>query len=140
MIGVRKVYDPRSFGVAEIDEHDRVLRVIEKPVIPRSNMAMVGVYYVKETGRLFAALNAHMAAQGNSEEGEYHLTEALQKMIEEGVRFDAFRVASWFDCGKKETLLSTNATLLRQMHETEDQLPQTMAGGAVIIPPVSIAE
>ena len=73
MIGVRKVDDPRSFGVAEIDEHDRVLRVIEKPVIPRSNMAMVGVYYVKETGRLFAALNAHIGVHANNEEGEYHL-------------------------------------------------------------------
>lgn len=140
MIGVRKVDDPRSFGVAEIDVQDRVLRVIEKPLIPRSNMAMVGVYYVKESVRLFAALNAHMTANENSEEGEYHLTEALQKMIEEGVRFDAFRVASWFDCGKKETLLSTNATLLRQLHETEDQSPRFLTGGAVIIPPVSIAE
>lgn len=138
MIGVRKVDDPRSFGVAEIDEQDRVLRVIEKPIIPRSNMAMVGVYFVKESDRLFAALNAHMHAHVN-EDGEYHLTQALQVMIEEGIRFDAFRVASWFDCGKKETLLSTNATLLRGMHGGEDQSPQTMAG-SVIIPPVSIAE
>jgi glucose-1-phosphate thymidylyltransferase len=140
MIGVRKVDDPRSFGVAEIDDNDKVTRVVEKPVIPRSNMAMVGVYYVKETDKLFQALNDHIGAHPNSEEGEYHLTEALQNMIDKGVRFDAFRVASWFDCGKKETLLSTNATLLRQMHESEDQSPQTMAGGAVIIPPVSIAE
>ena len=138
MIGVRKVDDPRSFGVAELSEQDRVLRVIEKPLIPRSNMAMVGVYYVKEADVLFAALNAHMNARLD-EEGEYHLTQALQQMIEEGIRFDAFRVANWFDCGKKETLLSTNAILLRQMHEGENSPAQSFAG-AVIIPPVSIAE
>ena len=138
MIGVRKVDDPRSFGVAELSEQDRVLRVIEKPLIPRSNMAMVGVYYVKESDLLFTTLSTHMNARID-EEGEYHLTEALQQMIENGVRFDAFRVANWFDCGKKETLLSTNATLLRQTHEGENNVVHAYTG-AVIIPPVSIAE
>ena len=138
MIGVRRVDDPRSFGVAELDEKDQVLRVVEKPLIPRSNMAMVGVYYVKETDVLFAALNAHLTSR-LADEGEYHLTNALQKMIESGIRFDAFRVANWFDCGKKETLLSTNAILLRQMHEGEST-PTKGYEGAVIIPPVSIAE
>lgn len=138
MIGVRKVDDPRSFGVAELDEKDAVLRMVEKPLIPRSNMAMVGVYYVKETDKLFAALASHIEARID-EQGEYHLTQALQQMIEEGVRFNAYRVANWFDCGKKETLLSTNAILLRQTHEGESN-PVNTAEGAVIIPPVSIAE
>jgi glucose-1-phosphate thymidylyltransferase len=138
MIGVRSVEDPRLFGVAELDSQDRVLRVIEKPLIPLSNMAMVGVYYVKETDVLFAALNNHMAANVN-EEGEYHLTQALQQMIDEGVPFNAFRVPNWFDCGKKETLLSTNAILLRELHEG-DHTQVNAYDGAVIIPPVSIAE
>ena len=138
MIGVRKVDDPRSFGVAELSEGDRVMRVIEKPLIPRSNMAMVGVYYVKETNVLFSMLDSHINSNLD-EEGEYHLTQALQQMIEQGITFNAFRVANWFDCGKKETLLSTNATLLRQMHEGEQQ-PAHFFPGAVIIPPVSIAE
>ena len=99
---------------------------------------MVGVYYVKESNLLFTTLSTHMNARID-EEGEYHLTEALQQMIENGIRFDAFRVANWFDCGKKETLLSTNATLLRQMHEGENNALHAYAG-AVIIPPVSIAE
>ena len=141
MIGVRKVDDPRSFGVAELDDDDRVLKVVEKPLIPRSNMAMVGVYYVKETEAMFAALHAHMSA-GMEEGGEYHLTEALQQMIDQGIPIRAFRVANWFDCGKKETLLSTNAILLRKLYEEEEApvLEQYKYKGAVIIPPVSIAE
>ena len=139
MIGVRRVDDPRSFGVAELDENDRVIKVVEKPVIPKSNMAMVGVYYIKETSVLFAALNGQLNGRGEGDEGEYHLTHALQYMIEGGVRFDAFRVANWFDCGKKETLLSTNATLLRAMEEQHPQ-PLHQYESAVIIPPVSIAE
>jgi glucose-1-phosphate thymidylyltransferase len=60
-------------------------------------------------------------------------------MIENGSRFKAFRVANWFDCGKKETLLATNAILLREMHDVE-RGPMNTPEGAVIIPPVSIAE
>ena len=73
-IGVRKVDDPRSFGVAELSDNDKVLRVVEKPLIPKSNMAMVGVYYIKETKELFDALEEHMSGSAASEEGEYHLT------------------------------------------------------------------
>lgn len=138
-IGVRKVDDPRSFGVAEIDEHDRVLKVVEKPLIPKSNMAMVGIYYIKETKAMFNALDKHLHNRAD-EDGEYHLTNALQHMIENGVPFQAFRVNNWFDCGKKETLLSTNATLLKQLNETDTE-PQPYAQDTnVIIPPVSIAE
>ncbi len=138
-IGVRKVDDPRSFGVAEIDGKDKVLRMVEKPLIPKSNMAMVGVYYIKETKALFDVLDKHLSGHID-QDGEYALTNALQQMIEIGVQFQAFRVTNWFDCGKKETLLSTNATLLRQMSEKgENKLPE-LQGNTVIIPPVNIAE
>ena len=139
MIGVRKVDDPRSFGVAELDDQDRVIKVVEKPIIPKSNMAMVGVYYIKETSVLFAALHGQLNNR-TDEEGEYHLTHALQHMIESGVPFTAFRVNNWFDCGKKETLLSTNATLLRKLEEEDPVSQQHKFESAVIIPPVSIAE
>lgn len=139
MIGVRKVDDPRSFGVAELGDHDRVLKMVEKPLIPKSNMAMVGIYYIKETKELFAALDKHLYSRAD-EEGEYHLTNALQQMIENGIRFDAFRVNNWFDCGKKETLLSTNAILLKQMDEEQSANMAQSFDTTVIIPPVSIAE
>jgi glucose-1-phosphate thymidylyltransferase len=138
MIGVRKVDDPRSFGVAELDEKDHVIRVVEKPLIPKSNMAMVGIYYIKQTATLFATLNAQLNNR-TDDDGEYHLTHALQQMIESGLSFNAFRVNNWFDCGKKETLLSTNAILLRGMEETNPSVAHHYPS-AVIIPPVSIAE
>ena len=139
LIGVRKVDDPRSFGVAELDNNDQVLRMVEKPLIPKSNMAMVGVYYIKETRAMFEALDAHLSNYVD-EEGEYHLTNALQQMIENGISFKAFRVNNWFDCGKKETLLSTNAILLKQMDEEAGKDLQDKFNNTVIIPPVNIAE
>ena len=139
-IGVRKVDDPRSFGVAELNDKDVVLRMVEKPLIPKSNMAMVGVYYVKETSAMFGALERHLNNTAD-ENGEYHLTNALQHMIEDGIQFHAFRVTNWFDCGKKETLLSTNAILLKQMEdEHPEKLLQNASDNTVIIHPVSIAE
>lgn len=139
-IGVKKVDDPRSFGVAELNDKDKVLRVVEKPLIPKSNMAMVGIYYIKETKELFTALEKNMNGR-QDEEGEYHLTNALQYMIEGGVHFQAFRVNNWFDCGKKETLLSTNAILLKEMSEGKGESEQPYHyDTSVIIPPVSIAE
>lgn len=139
-IGVRKVDDPRGFGVAELGAEDKVLRVVEKPLIPKSNMAMVGVYYIKQTKELFEALEENLSGAPD-EKGEYHLTDALQKMIDRGITFQAFRVNNWFDCGKKETLLSTNAILLKSMADTHPEAQKTYSfDTTVIIPPVSIAE
>ncbi len=115
LIGVQKVDDPRNFGVAELGENDKVLHVVEKPTIPKSNMAMVGIYFIKETKTLFEALDIVLQKEPTLS-GEYPLTNAIEIMISSNqVRFDAFRVNTWFDCGKKETLLKSNATLLPLM-------------------------
>lgn len=143
-IAVRKVDDPRSFGVAEIDLNDHILRVVEKPLIPKSNMALVGIYYIRETELLFRILDRQMAAFPDSGKEDLTLTDALQEMIQEGVRFDAFRVSNWYDCGKKESLLATNAIFLQQMVE-KGRFPTRLVElaarhpQAMIIPPVQIA-
>lgn len=139
-IGVKKVEDPWEFGVAELDQNDYVIKVVEKPLMPKSNMAMVGIYYVKETPVLLEALDEQLTLQNPDKEGEYHLTSALQRMIEKGVQFQAFRVANWFDCGKKENLLTTNAILLKELDETRSLQQHDIYNNSVIIPPVSIAE
>jgi glucose-1-phosphate thymidylyltransferase len=137
-IGIKRVEDPRNFGVAEVDAQQNVIKVVEKPLIPKSNMAMVGVYKVKETATLFQTLEDYLANDAEVD-GEYHFTQALQKMIEQGVPFKAFKVNHWFDCGKKETILETNATLLKSLSEKEHY---TVANypDAVIIPPVNIGK
>ena len=100
---------------------------------------MVGVYYIKDSKAMFDALNKHLANH-HEEQGEYHLTNALQFMVENGSQLKAFRVNNWFDCGKKETLLTTNATLLKQMYEKLSLAPTQFYNNTVIIQPVSIAE
>ena len=135
MLGVKKVDDPRDFGVAEIDGGEFIEHVIEKPHIPKSNMALVGIYKIKESDEMFHCLETNMR-QGLRSHGEYSLTDALDCMIQAGAKFKAFKVENWFDCGRKETLLESNATLLKKFggkieegHHFEN---------TVIIQPVSI--
>ena len=137
MLGIKKVDDPRNFGVAEVEEDGSVSRVVEKPAIPKSNMALVGVYKIRETGILFTCLEK-IVAGGAKSYGEFNLTDALQCMIETGARFQSFKVQNWFDCGRKETLLESNATLLKKFGgNTFEANPYE---NTIIIPPVNIAE
>ena len=135
MIGVRKVEDPRDFGVAEIEDDGFISHVVEKPQIPKSNMALVGVYKIKESDQMFQCLENNIR-QGLRSHGEYSLTDALDCMIKMGAKFKSFKVENWFDCGRKETLLESNATLLKKFAiKTEaEQFENT-----VIVQPVSIA-
>ncbi len=136
MLGVKKVDDPRNFGVAEINEDGFIERVVEKPNIPKSNMALVGLYKIKETNFLYDCLNL-LLRDNIQTNGEYNLTDALDCMIQRGAKFKALKVKNWFDCGKKETLLESNAIFLKKSggnidfhHNYKD---------TIIIPPVSIA-
>jgi glucose-1-phosphate thymidylyltransferase len=134
MIGVRRVDDPRDFGVAEIGEDGFIIHVVEKPQIPKSNMALVGLYKIRESEEMFQCLETNIK-QGLRTHGEYSLTDALDCMIKAGAKFKSFKVENWFDCGKKETLLESNATLLKKyaLSTSADQFENT-----VIVPPVSI--
>ena len=137
MLGVRKVDDPRDFGVAEMDEEGYIDHVVEKPQIPKSNMALVGIYKIKETAQLFECLENNFV-QGLRSHGEYSLTDALDCMLKLGAKFKPFKVDSWFDCGRKETLLESNATLLKKFAQQNGR--EYHFENTVIIHPVSIGE
>lgn len=133
-VGVKKVDDPRNFGVVESDEDGYITRLVEKPMIPKSNMAMVGLYKIKEGKLLMDTLDENIH-QNLRTHNEFQLTDALMHMVEKGVKIQSFKVEEWYDCGKKEVLLATNAMLLsRQNVQQNLQFHNT-----IIIPPVSIA-
>ena len=135
MLGIKKVDNPRNFGVAEVDDKGLIDHVVEKPSIPKSNLALVGLYKIKDTALLYEAL-AEMFKGDVQKDVEYSLTEALQIMIERGAAFHSFKVKNWFDCGKKETLLESNATMLKK---TGGNIDETLIKEqSIIIQPVSI--
>ena len=136
MLGVKKVDDPRNFGVAEIEEDGIISRVVEKPAIPKSNMALVGIYKIRESKFLFSCLNTISETKTSYE--EFSLTDALDCMIQQGVQFRSFKVANWFDCGKKESLLQSNAIMLKKFGVNIKE-PNDFEN-TIIVPPVSIGE
>jgi glucose-1-phosphate thymidylyltransferase len=137
MLGVKKVDDPRNFGVAELDGDQDIAHVVEKPQIPKSNLALVGIYKIRETDLLFQCLDANIKG-GIKTHGEFSITDALDCMIKKGAKFKIFKVDSWFDCGRKETLLESNATFLKKFNSRAEQCPQFE--NTVLIQPVSVGK
>lgn len=137
MLAIKKVDDPRNFGVAETGEDGFVTRVVEKPAIPKSNMALVGVYKIRETQLLFTCLDKLIQNNFKKYE-EFSLTAALDCMIENGAKFQYFKVENWFDCGKKDSLIHSNAIMLKKF----SKMPVNDEGiqNTIIIQPVSIGE
>lgn len=133
-IGVHEVADPSRFGVVEL-KGERISRLVEKPANPPSNLAIVGVYYLQSSHRLFAALQ-HIIDQDIKVKGEYQLTDALQLMIEQGEDMGVFKVEDWLDCGNPETLLYTNKLILDKTASTGNS---TSCNECIIIPPVYIS-
>lgn len=109
-LGVKEVEDPRRFGVAELD-NGFVSKLIEKPENPTTNLALVGLYYIKNSGLLTKSIEELMEKDIKTK-GEFQLTDALQLMIDHGEKMATFPVEGWYDCGKPETLLSTNQFIL----------------------------
>jgi len=111
-IGVKTVDDPRRFGVAETTD-GFITHLVEKPEAPKSNLAVVGLYYITQPQILMDCLREMIKSNARTK-GEFQLTDALQMMIERGEKMKTFQVDGWFDCGKPETLLSTNRYLLER--------------------------
>lgn len=112
-LGTKKVEDPRRFGVAETGADGFINKLVEKPAIPLSNLALVGIYKIKEVGALMEAIEYNIQHDVRTK-NEFQLTDALMRMIDKGTKFISYSVENWFDCGKKDALLETNAILLQK--------------------------
>lgn len=105
-IMVAEVENPQMFGVVELEDN-KPIRLVEKPETPRSNLAMVGVYYF--TSAIFEAVKAIHP----SPRGELEITDAIQWLIDNGHDVSCARLTGWWiDTGKKDQLLECNRLVL----------------------------
>lgn len=129
LILLQPVENPRNFGVAELNSQNRVCRLIEKPLTPPSNLALIGVY-------CFSSHVLEVIPQlSPSWRGEYEITHAIQALINAGQEVYPALVHSWWkDTGRKEDLLEANTMLLDLMtpHRSGEVVASRIEGSVTI--------
>jgi len=135
VVWVKPVPDPRRFGVAQIGEDGLVQRMIEKPQSMDLNLAVVGFYYFQDSRQLLSAIDEQMERDLQLK-GEFFLVDAVNILLERGLRMRAEKVDVWLDAGTPEALLETNQYLLDNGHSNCDETD--CHSGSVVIPPVFI--
>jgi len=128
LILLTPVDDPQNYGVAEL-EGDRVVRLVEKPPNPATNLALVGVY-------MFTA-GIHDAARAikPSARGELEITDAIQHLVDEGRRVEPHIVRGWWkDTGRLEDMLEANRLVLDRIEpRMEGELIDAQCDGRVVV-------
>ena len=131
LILLTPVPDPQNYGVAETDESGAVVRLVEKPPQPRSDLALVGVY-------MFTPL-VHEAARAirPSGRGELEITDAIQHLLDTGRRVEPHIVQGWWkDTGRLDDMLEANRLILDTLKPSvEGDLIDSQVEGRVVIEP-----
>jgi glucose-1-phosphate thymidylyltransferase len=134
LILLTPVSDPEHYGVAELSQAapgatGRVVRLVEKPAEPATDLALVGVY-------MFTA-GIHDAARAiePSARGELEITDAIQHLVDHGMRVEPHIVRGWWkDTGRLEDMLEANRLILDNLIERVDgELIESQVDGRVVI-------
>lgn len=125
IIWTQKVEDPSAFGVVKLKGDNEIEAFVEKPTEFVSDLAIIGVYYFRDGARLKAELQ-RLIDNDIKMKGEYQLTDAMDNMLNNGVKFYTDQVSEWLDCGNKDATLYTNGRILA-LKKNKEQLLDSSA-------------
>jgi glucose-1-phosphate thymidylyltransferase len=128
LILLTEVPDPESYGVAELSEGS-VVRLVEKPKEPKTNLALVGVYMFTP------AVHGAARAIKPSARGELEITDAIQHLVDAGARVEPHIVNGWWkDTGRLDDMLAANRLVLDTIESRiEGELIESQVDGRVVI-------
>jgi glucose-1-phosphate thymidylyltransferase len=135
VIYAKEVEDYQRYGVIVTNDDGTMARIVEKPTEPISKLANIGLYYIRDHKLLYEGVH-HTLNSDPGPSGEFYLTDAFQYMVDHGSRILAGPVEGWWDAGKPETLLETNAHLIATGAGGVDASATVL--GAEIVEPVRI--
>jgi len=132
---VKPVPDPRRFGVASLGEDGWVTHLVEKPKDMENNLVLVGCYYLQNSEELIQAIDEQIK-RNISLKNEFFFVDAINILLERGLKMRTQHVETWLDAGTAEDVLSTNQYLLE--HGQDNTGECTGNKTVVIVPPVFI--
>jgi glucose-1-phosphate thymidylyltransferase len=133
---VKPVPDPRRFGVALLDDKGCVTRLVEKPKEMDNNLAVVGLYYFRNSEALIEAIQEQIDRSITLKD-EFFLADAINIMLKGHARIETRQVGTWLDAGTPASLLETNRYLLDNGQDNTSEVIKRKAG-AHVIPPVYV--
>ena len=139
MIWVKKVENPKAYGVVKMDDANHITALVEKPKEFVSDLAVIGIYYFKEGETIKAELEKTMS-QPRGEGEEFLLNEGILAMMEKGAVFTPGAVKEWMDCGNPKITLETNTKMLDILTAEGNKLvsDDVILDNSKIIPPCYI--
>ena len=139
MIWVKKVENPKAYGVVKMDDAIHITALVEKPKEFVSDLAVIGIYYFKEGETIKAELEKTMS-QPRGEGEEFLLNEGILAMMEKGAVFTPGAVKEWMDCGNPKITLETNTKMLDILTAEGNKLvsDDVILDNSKIIPPCYI--
>jgi glucose-1-phosphate thymidylyltransferase len=121
MIWVKQVDNPKAYGVVNLNEQGHITELVEKPEVPESDLAVIGIYYFKDVGVLKTQLQ-EVLNENLLRGGEYQINDGIKKMKAKGYIFKPGKVNEWMDCGNKTVTVQTNKQILEHLKHGNEKL------------------
>ncbi|MCH1575923.1 MAG: NTP transferase domain-containing protein [Flavobacteriales bacterium] len=136
---VKRIEDPRQFGVVVLDGSGAIVEYAEKPETPVSDLAMIGIYHFRDGAALRREIDV-LIDTDMRKGGEFQLPDAFRALTEQGARFMPGEVDDWMDCGNRNATVETNGRMLEFLGDQATTSPDATVENSVIIPPCIIQE